>query len=122
MKERERNVNVWLPLTGPLLGTWPATKAYALTGNRTSNPLVLRPVLNPLSHTSQGQSYLLKCKGNGEEDGGQIGGSRVHFPLAPVKCLADLRNRANSQWYSSMYEDQKPKTEDIERSDSMKSA
>ena len=58
MKERERNVNVWLPLTGPLLGTWPATKAYALTGNRTSNPLVLRPVLNPLSHTSQGISII----------------------------------------------------------------
>ena len=59
---------------------------------------------------------------NMKEDGSKIGGSRVHFPLAPVKCLADLRNRANSQWYSSMYEDQKPKTEDIERSDSMKSA
>ena len=26
-KERERNINVWLPLTCPLLGTWPATQA-----------------------------------------------------------------------------------------------
>ena len=45
---------MWMPLTRPLLGTWPATQAYALTGNQTSNPLVLRLALNPLSHTSQG--------------------------------------------------------------------
>ena len=29
-KERERNVNVCLPLAYPLLGTWPATQAGAL--------------------------------------------------------------------------------------------
>ena len=34
-KERERNIRVWLPLTRPPLGTWPATQACALTGNRT---------------------------------------------------------------------------------------
>ena len=51
-KERERNINVWLPLTHPLLGTWPAMQARAQTGNRTSDPLVHRPALNPLSHTS----------------------------------------------------------------------
>ena len=32
-KERERNINVWLPLTRPLVGTWPATQACALTEN-----------------------------------------------------------------------------------------
>ena len=53
-KERERNISVWLPLMRPLLGTWPATQACALTGNRTSDPLVHRRALNPLSHTSQG--------------------------------------------------------------------
>ena len=53
--EREgRNINMWLPLERPPLGTWPATQACALTGNWTSNPLVCRPALNPLSHTSQG--------------------------------------------------------------------
>ena len=31
--EREGNINVWLPLARPLLGTWPATQACALTGN-----------------------------------------------------------------------------------------
>ena len=51
-KEGERNINVWLPLPRPSLGTWPAPKARALTGNRTSNALVGRPMLNPLSHTS----------------------------------------------------------------------
>ena len=53
-KEQERNINVWLPRARPPLGTWPATQACALTGNQTSDPLVLRPALNPLSHTSQG--------------------------------------------------------------------
>ena len=50
---KERNFNVWLPLARPLLGTWPATQASALTGNRTSSPLVSRPALNSLSHTSR---------------------------------------------------------------------
>ena len=36
-KERERNINAWLPLTRPLLGTWPATLARALTGNGTND-------------------------------------------------------------------------------------
>ena len=57
-----------------------------------------------------------------QEDGGQIGGSRVHFPSTPVKYQADLRSRVNSQQYSSIYEDRRPKIEDIERSDSKKSA
>ena len=32
-KERERNINVWLPLACPLLGTWPTTQACSLTRN-----------------------------------------------------------------------------------------
>ena len=56
------------------------------------------------------------------EDGGEIDGSGVYFPSALAKHLADLRNRVNSQWYSSIYEDWRPKIEDIERSDSKKSA
>ena len=31
--DRLKHVCVWLPLTHPLLGTWPATQACALTGN-----------------------------------------------------------------------------------------
>ena len=54
---------------------------------------------------------------SGLEDGGKIAGSGVHFPSAPVKRLADLRNTVNSQRYSSIYEDRRPKIEDIERSD-----
>ena len=42
-KEREGNIIVWLPLMLPLLGTWPATQACALTGNRTGNTLACRP-------------------------------------------------------------------------------
>ena len=50
----------------PLLGTWPASQAYALTGNRTGEPLVLRPALNPLSHTSQGRKLFFKVLKQGE--------------------------------------------------------
>ena len=56
-KKRERNINVWLPLACPPLRTWP-TQAYVLAGNRTGNPLVRRPALNPLRHTSQGGLFF----------------------------------------------------------------
>ena len=46
----------------PPVGTLPATQACAPTGNRTSDPLVHRPVLNPLSHTSQGQTGIFLRK------------------------------------------------------------
>ena len=59
-KERERNINVCLPLESPLLGTWPPTQACFLTGNRTSDPLLLSLVLNPLRHTSQGYMLIFK--------------------------------------------------------------
>ena len=57
-KEKEKSINVWLPLACPILGTWPTTQACALTGNRTSDPLVYSPVLSPLSHTSQGMNII----------------------------------------------------------------
>ena len=60
-REREENINVWMPLIYPLLGTWPATQACAATGNQTSDSLVRRPALNPLNHTSQG--YFLPFVG-----------------------------------------------------------
>ena len=67
-------------------------------------------------------SVVKKTRDRGEENGGKIGGSGVHFLSAPVKCLADLRNRANSQRYSSIYEYQRPKiVEDMEKSDGKKS-
>ena len=58
-KEWERNISVWLPLVCPLLGTWPAAQACVLTGNQTSDLLVHRLVLSPLSHTGQGSGLLL---------------------------------------------------------------
>ena len=58
--EREGNINMWLPLVCPPLGTRPATQACALTGNQTGDPLVCKPALNPLSHTSQGYSDSFK--------------------------------------------------------------
>ena len=57
--ERERDIHVWLPLTCPLPGTWPATQTCALTGNRTCDPWVHRPAFSPLSHTSWARWPLL---------------------------------------------------------------
>ena len=53
-RKREKNINVWLPLEGLLLGTWPTIQACVLPRNRTSNPLVHWLALNPVNHTSQG--------------------------------------------------------------------
>ena len=57
-KDRERNINVWLPLARLQPGIWPATQACALTGIQTGDLLVCRMTHNPLSHTSQS---LLVC-------------------------------------------------------------
>ena len=48
----ERNIRLLLP-HHPTGGTWPATQACTLMGNRTSDFTDHRPGLNPLSHTSQ---------------------------------------------------------------------
>ena len=53
-EERERNINVWLPLTRPLLGTWPATQACALDWESNQQPFGSQPVLNQLSCNSKG--------------------------------------------------------------------
>ena len=55
----ERNI-CQVPLAHPQLGTWSTTQACALTGNQTSDLLVHRPVLNPLSHTSWGRNLFVK--------------------------------------------------------------
>ena len=37
--ERERSINVWLPVVCPLLGAWPAAQPCALTGSQTGGPV-----------------------------------------------------------------------------------
>ena len=44
------------------MGTRPATQACALTRNQTGDPLVQRPALNPLSHSSQGSKLKIRFK------------------------------------------------------------
>ena len=52
-KKRERKHQcVVASLTPPQLGILPTTQASHLTGNLTGDPLVYRPALNPLNHTS----------------------------------------------------------------------
>ena len=60
---RERNISVQeiydqLPLTCPLMGTWPATQVCALTGNQTSKLLVCRPELHPEPQQPGLNAYL----------------------------------------------------------------
>ena len=55
-RERGRETSMCGCLShAPYLGTWPATQSCALTGNWTSDPLIHRPMLSPLSYTSQGK-------------------------------------------------------------------
>ena len=61
---RETSVCGCLSHAPPTGGLVTATQACALTGNWTSNHLVCRPTLNPLSHTSQGNYVIiLTCVG-----------------------------------------------------------
>ena len=56
--ERERNINVWLPLECSQLGTWSTAQACVLTGNWTTDPLVHRPTLNPLGYITRSKQFL----------------------------------------------------------------
>ena len=60
-KEKETNTDR-LPLLHPLLGTWPTTQARALLGNQTGHFLICKQALNPLSHTSQGDTNFQRQK------------------------------------------------------------
>ena len=85
-KERDRNINVWLPLTRPLLGTWPATQARALNWDRTSDPLLCRLVFDPLSHTSHGWFCIFKEqleKTEKEESETDYGSQYLKYLLCP---------------------------------------
>ena len=56
-RKKGREKHQWASRPSPT-GTWPSTQAGALPGNRTSDHLICRPALNPLSHTSQGSSLF----------------------------------------------------------------
>ena len=58
-REGEKHQCVVASQAPPPLRAWPATQARTLTGNRTSDPPVHKPVLNPLSHTSQGEFIVI---------------------------------------------------------------
>ena len=58
-KEGRTSVCGCLSHARPCLETWPATQACPMTGNWTGNSLVCRPVLSPLSHTSQSSVWKL---------------------------------------------------------------
>ena len=91
-KGKERNINVWQihpSVASHLspLGTWPATQACVLTGNRT-NISVHSLALDLLSHTSQGTFYLFIFRQRGKE-GQRQRNMNVWLPLeSPIGDLA----------------------------------
>ena len=62
-RKREKHQCVFASHMRPPLGTWPATQACALTGNRTSDSLAPRLAFNPLKDTSQGGNFLKRQLG-----------------------------------------------------------
>ena len=53
-KERERNINVWLPLECPRTGDLARNPGVCPDWELNWRPFGLQPALNPLSYTSQG--------------------------------------------------------------------
>ena len=78
---------MWLLLARPLLGTQPATQACALTGIRASDPLVRRPALGPLSHSSQG--IFSSARGNSLVPVNGLG-TPVSDPFRPMVYVSVL--------------------------------
>ena len=70
-KVRERNISVWLPLVRPSVGTWPATQACALAGNRTGDLFGLwdNAQLSHAGTVSPNSSFALSCLSPSERYG-----------------------------------------------------
>ena len=63
-KVRERNINVWLPLTWPPTGDLACNPGMCPDWESNQWPFGLQPELNPRSYTSQGEVHnLLSCFG-----------------------------------------------------------
>ena len=94
--EKHRLIASRMPPTGE--GSWPATQACALVGNWTSDPLVCRLVLNPLSHnTSQGRAHAFEFASAPGQQGSQMSVfsfSSLQFMCFPFLFLCiDFRER-----------------------------
>ena len=59
-KERERNINEWLPLTCPPIGDPARNPGMRPDQESNQQLLVRRPALSPLSYTSQGQIFFIR--------------------------------------------------------------
>ena len=88
--ERERNITVWLPLTWPPLGAWPATQTCALTGNRTSDPLDHSPHSIHWAIPARSQ-YTFLCA--------QILLPRMELMHLSIQCSVLLPTLCKSTWW-----------------------
>ena len=90
----------------PCWGIQPITQACAPTGIRTSNPLVCRLALNPLSHTSQGCTHFFKKilfiyfeRGEGREgEKHQCVAASCVPPTGDLACNPDMCPNRESDW------------------------
>ena len=56
--EKERNINVWLPLMWPPLGTWRSNPSMCPDWESNRQPFGLQPALNPLTYARQGGFFF----------------------------------------------------------------
>ena len=107
-KDRERNINGWLPLVHPLLGTWPATQACALTGNWTGDPLVRRPSSIHWATPARMRMFRPSCTAVGtpweksRRPPGILGVGPAHWGTTKVRQVgaeagAETKDRCNSR-------------------------
>ena len=61
-RKRRRETSMCGYPSHALTGDLPASRACALSGNRTGDLFIRRPALNPLSHTSQGISFFINLE------------------------------------------------------------
>ena len=80
---------MWLPLVHPLLETWTATQACALTRNRTSDPSICRLALN---EPHQGHTGVLFGVHPRARATGDAAGAQEEAPLT-APCCADILSR-----------------------------
>ena len=62
-RERERNISVWFPLVHPLLGTWPATQAWAQNWELNRQPFDLQASTQSTKLHQPGLNRNLTCMG-----------------------------------------------------------
>ena len=99
-KEWERNVDLCTSRTPPTRDL-PATQAWALSNNHTGNLLIPKPAHSPLSHTSQGELYILKVKEGNMSNEDPEGTIRKTKEIPEERNITEAKKRDCCRDYST---------------------